>query len=161
MCYQSSRMFGLSMEQKSFNFKMMQSLLPTRERLARIGKINSSDCLHCPLPTTHLLSCQLSTEVATPLLACLRSFHPNVSSEDITIFNIETPEPMLLPIAWLISTCLAYIWEERNKGKPALLSGLKAVLLSKINLLRDTKWRHYNLHNCAILVEELINLYFS
>ena len=109
----------------------------------------------------HLLSCQLSNQVAMPLMACLRVMQPNVSNEDITIFNITTPEPMLLPITWLISTCLTFIWEERTKGRPALLEGLKTELLSKINLLRDTKWRHYDLHNCAVLLEELINLHFN
>ena len=42
--YHLSRIFGLSPEQKSFLFKMLQSLLPNRERLHRIGKIQSSDC---------------------------------------------------------------------------------------------------------------------
>ena len=40
--YSLARKFGLSPDQKSFNFKLIQSLLPTRDRLARIGKINTS-----------------------------------------------------------------------------------------------------------------------
>ena len=43
---------------------MMQSILPTRDRLARIGKAQSSNCQYCdhiPYSTTHLLSCNYST----------------------------------------------------------------------------------------------------
>ena len=37
--YRLSRLFGLAPEQKSFIFKMLQSILPTRDRLARMGKV--------------------------------------------------------------------------------------------------------------------------
>ena len=46
-CYRLARIFGLSPDQKSFNFKMMQSLLPTSDWLARMGKVQSSNCVHC------------------------------------------------------------------------------------------------------------------
>ena len=37
--YHLSRKYGLSPDQKSFVFKMIQDILPTRERLARLGKV--------------------------------------------------------------------------------------------------------------------------
>ena len=163
-CYHYSRLFGLSPDQKSFNFKMMQSLLPTRERLARIGKILSNDCLYCrgvTDTTAHLLTCHLSSQVSFPLLNCLRSIQPDITPEDITICNFRTSEALELPVAWLTSMCLTYIWEERVLMRQAELTMCKARLLSNMNLLRDTKWKHYTLHNCAVLVEELINLHFS
>ena len=45
--YRLARVFGLSPDQKSFIFKMMQSIQPTRDRLARIGKVQSSNCQYC------------------------------------------------------------------------------------------------------------------
>ena len=163
-CYHFSRMFGLSPDQKSFNFKMMQSLLPTRERLARVGKIISSDCLSCAgvMDTTaHLLTCPLGSEVTVPLLNCLRDIQPDITPQDIIIFKFRTSEALELPVAWLTSMCLAYIWEERVMDRQAKLTTMKANLISSMNLLRDTKWKYYSLHNCAVLVEELINLHFS
>ena len=63
--YRLSRKFGLAPEQKSFIFKMMQSLLPTRDRLARMGKIQSRNCQHFDEvtdSTVHLLTCSHSSE---------------------------------------------------------------------------------------------------
>ena len=161
--YRLSRIFGLTPDQKSFNFKMIQSLLPTRDRLARIGKIGSSNCLYCPeLPdsTTHLLACTLSSEVSTPLVNCLSSYSPNITHEDIVLLNIQTTESLELPLAWLVSTCVSFIWEQRVQGKQARLETCRAELLAKMMLLRDTKWRHYTLHNSAVLLEDMINLHF-
>ena len=158
-----SRTFGLSPEQKTFNFKMMQSLLPTRERLSRIGKIQSSECLYCPGVTdtaAHLLTCTLSDQVSIPLLNCIRSYQPDVTTEDITILRVTTSESLELPISWLISTCLSFIWEERVRGKQAKLDMCKADMISKLHLLKDTKWKYYTLHNSALLLEDMINLHF-
>ena len=141
----------------------MQSLLPTRDRLARIGKVQSSSCIYCPGvvdSTAHLLTCSLSSEVSNPLLQCLSSYFPTVSPLDITVLNISTTESLELPVVWLISTCLGYIWEERVLGKKAKLSNFRADMVARLRLLKDTKWKNYTLHNSAVLLEDMINLHF-
>ena len=113
--YSLSRTFGLSTDQKSFLFKLLQSLHPTRERLFRLRKVNSSDCIHCQgieYTTEHLLTCSKSTEVSSPLLACIRNYFPDISNQDIVILNIPTQESLDLPISWLLASCLSYIWKE-------------------------------------------------
>ena len=65
-----------------------------------------------------------------------------------------------ITVAWLLATCLSYIWDQRVAGKMARLDTCRAELLAKLMLLRDTKWRHYSLHNSALLLEEEINLHF-
>ena len=84
-------------------------------------------------------------------------------------FNVQKdkmPDPMCitesldLPMSWLISSCLIYIWDKRLQGKQAMLDECMTDLMSKMNLLRDTRWKHYTLHNAAVLVEEMINLHF-
>ena len=58
--YLLARNFGLAPEQKFSWFKMVQSLLPNKERLARIGKVPSPACNLCQAQednTLHLLSC--------------------------------------------------------------------------------------------------------
>ena len=163
LAYRLSRIFGLSPEQKSFIFKLMQSILPTRDRLARIGKIMSSSCLHCEGmtdSTDHILACTLSAEVANPLWNCISSYFPTVTPVDLVHFNFPVSESLELPIAWLVSTCMGYIWDQRVQGKQARLEPCRAELLAKVRLLRDTKWRHYTLHNSAVLLEYMINLQF-
>ena len=48
--YALARKFGLAPDQKSFLFKLLQSLLPTRERLPRLGKAQTDACLFCDEP---------------------------------------------------------------------------------------------------------------
>jgi hypothetical protein len=149
-CYYSSRIFGRSPDQKSFNFKMMQSLLPTRERLARVGKIISSDCLYCAGvtdTTAHLLKCPLGSQVSVPLFNCLKDIQPDITPEDITICKFRRSEALELPVVWLTYMCLTYIWEERILGRQAKLTTCKANLMNNMNLLTDTKWKHYSLQN--------------
>ena len=162
--YSLSRVFGLAPEQKSFIFKMMQSLLPTRDRLARMRKVQSSSCIHCDGvtdSTEHLLTCTNSTEVSSRLLNCLSSYFPNITPKNIVILDIPVSESLELPIIWLVSSCMSFIWEQRVMGKVARLEQCRAELFAKLMLLRDTKWRHYTLHNSAVLLEDMLNLHFS
>ena len=162
--YRLARVFGLSPDQKSFIFKMMQSILPTRDRLARIGKVQSSNCQYCdqiPDSTVHLLTCNYSTEVTTRLQNCLATYLPGITPQDITRLHLPVSESLQLSLTWLISTCLMYVWEQRIAGKAARLDVCRAELFSRLMLLRDTKWRHYTLHNCAVLLEDMLNLHFS
>jgi hypothetical protein len=55
---------------------------------------------------------------------------------------------------------MSYIWEQRGMGKKARLDQCRAEILAKLMLLRDTKWRHYMLHNSVVLLEDIINLHF-
>ena len=156
-------MFSLAPEQKSFLFKTTQNLLPTKERLHRSGKTPSPSCIFCNAPQDtleHLLTCPHSTEVTAPLLACLASQVDNLTPQDIIHLNIHTPESWELPAVWLVSTCLMFVWEERLAGRRARLDNCRAELLARIALLRSTKWKHYSLHNSALLLDESINLHF-
>ena len=161
--YRLSRKFGLEPEQKSFIFKMLQSLLPTKERLHRVGKVQSPACSFCQDQDDtldHLISCQYSSEVTQPLLLCVQSQDRNVTPRDIITLNINTTESMELPVTWLISTCLNFVWEERILGRKARLEPCRAEIIAKAALLKCTKWKHYSLHNSAVQLDELINLHF-
>ena len=142
---------------------MLQSLLPTRERLARLGKVPTPFCLYCPDQMDnmeHLLNCMNTDEVSSPLLRCLANQVDNIAPEDIVKLNINTTEGMELPLVWLMTTCLMYIWKERTTCKQAKLVNFMAELLARLSLLRQTKWRHYTLHNSAVLLDKMINLHF-
>ena len=162
--YMLSRKFGLAPEQKTFLFKMIQSLLPTRERLARIGKVQSPHCTFCSAPednTAHLLSCTQATAVTSPLLRCLTDHSEYATPENVVLLNIATSESMELPVAWLVSTCLMMVWEDRVAGKVARLSTCQAELQARLLVLKHTRWKHYTLHNSALLLEEMLNLHFE
>ena len=51
---------------------LIQLLFNTRDRLLRIGKINTSQCLYCERvldSTAHLLTCPISSQVANPVIS--------------------------------------------------------------------------------------------
>ena len=153
--YRLSRIFVIAPEQKTF--------LPTRDHLARIGKTQSSNCLHCdgvPDSTAHILTCSHSSEVSNRLLQYITSILPTTTPSDIVLLNIPVTESLELPAVWLVATCMTYIWEQRVLGKKARLDQCRAEILAKLMLLRDTKWRHYMLHNSVVLLEDIINLHF-
>ena len=80
---------GLSPQLRSFCFRLYNDILPTRERLTRLGKVAGPDCVDCGEPgtNTHLLSCPNNSAVVDPLLACLRSYVPGLSVEQIVFLN--------------------------------------------------------------------------
>ena len=162
--YRLSRLFGLSPDQKSFLFKLVQNLLPTRERLHRTRKSPIPACSFCNEPEDileHLFSCPQSTDVTNPPFSCLSSQVDILTFRDVIQMNIETTESWEHPAAWLISTCLKYVWEERQSGRRARLEMCRAELLARLALLRCTKWKNYCLHNSAVLLEAAINLHFG
>ena len=86
---------------------------------------------------------------------------PNLAIGDIVILNIPVQASLQLPLSWLISFCLEYIWKERVLGKQAVVEICRANLYSNLAVLKSTKWKHTSLHNSAVLLEDMINLHFN
>ena len=161
--YTLARKFGLAPEQKTFLFKMIQSLLPTRERLSRIGKVPSPACSFCSAPednTAHLLTCTQGSAVTSPLLICLSDHSEDATPDNVVLLNLPTSESMELPVAWVVSTCLIMVWEDRVAGRVARLATCQAELKARLLVLKHTRWKYYTLHNSALLLEEMLNLHF-
>ena len=160
--YLLARKFGLAPEQKEFLFKLLQSLLPTRERLARLGKSQTAACQFCGCPndtTSHLLVSPQGAEITQPLLRCLATLSENIEPEDIVVLNTNTSESQELPFVWMLSTCLMYLWGERLAGRVARLVNCQAEVKARHLVLKHTRWKHYTLQNSALLLEDLINLH--
>ena len=101
--YRISRLYGLSPEQKSFIFKWLQDLLPTRERLHRIGKSQHPNCLHCLDQTDNLLHtfhCSKYLHITGPVLDRIRTHVGHVDSNKLVVFDLQVPESMELPVLW-------------------------------------------------------------
>ena len=65
---------------------------------------------------------------------------------------------MELTPVWLVSNCLIMIWEERQAGRVAHLVHCPAELQAMLLLLKHTRWKHYTLHNSALLLEEMLKV---
>ena len=153
------RKFGLDPEQKDFLFKLLQSLLPTQERLARIGKKPSPACSFCDAQVdnnAHLLTCPQGAEITAPLTRFLQGHVEDVTPQ----LTLPTTDSMELPVAWLVSSCLMVVWNDRVRGKISRLTTCQAKLEARLLVLKHTRWKHYNLHNSAVLLEEILSLHF-
>ena len=45
--------------------------------------------------------------------------------------------------------------------RQARMENFKAVVQAKVELLCETHWKHYSLHNGVVLLEEMINLHYN
>ena len=85
--WQIGRTKGLGPELTSFQFKMIHCLLPTQERVARIGlnEGNPGLCLHCRLDIEtvphSLIDCPRNMQVGLALLGCVQQVLPDLSAE--------------------------------------------------------------------------------
>ena len=154
------RLFGLSPDQKSFLFKLVQNLIPTKERQHRCGKVATPSCNDPEDNLEHLFSCPQSNELTNPLFNSISCQVDGLTTKDIIEMNIRPSESWELPAAWLVATCLEFVWKARMAGKISRLERGRSELLARIALLRSTRWKNYSLHNSALLLEETINLHF-
>ena len=141
----------------------MQSLLPTQERLARIGKKPSPACSFCNAQVdnnAHLLTCPQGSEITAPLTRFLQDHVEDVTPTNIVRLNLRTTDSMELPVVWLVSHCLMMVWNDRVGRKISRLTAFQAELKAKLIILKHTRWKRYNLSNSAVLLEENLRLHF-
>ena len=83
----------------------------------------------------------------------------NIDPADLIILNFQTIEPLELPVACLISSCLMLVWKDKLAEVSPRWELVKAKLTSKLPVLKETRWNLYNLHNSAVIIDEMINLH--
>ena len=99
-----ARLSGLSSEQTSFIFKILQNILPTGSRLHRLKQRESPVCTLC--------TCGLSDDWVHTFLTCdfnnwviefSRKVVPNCSLEDIICLNLQLANPVSFHMIWSLS----------------------------------------------------------
>ena len=132
--YRLGRLYGLNPDQKSFAFKMLQNLLPNKERLFRVRKSAAPHCVYCNHlevdESNHFFSCDKYVNVMRPVLECLEKHLPNVSVFKLTTLSFNCDESMELPLTWLIITSMMLVWKARKCGKNLKLEDFKAELIA-------------------------------
>ena len=127
-----------------------------------MGNVQSSNCMYCEDTadiSAHLLKGSQSSEVTTRLMNFLTSYFPGTTPADVLRLNFDVTESVEMPTVWLVSACLAYVWEQRMLGKFARLDTCRAELFAKVMLLRDTKWRHYTIRNNAAVLQDILQIF--
>ena len=159
-CWRRARLKGIGSEASSFLWKLLHRLLPTEQRLARILPNSSEHCKLCRIPTTADLShclfqCVSTREVGGWLLSLVRHFDPSVTAAKLLRLEFESEDSSEMPLVWIISHALLYMWGVRASGKTVSLVLTRAILESKISILRETRYRNEETVISEILEQNL------
>ena len=143
--YRISRLPGLSPESKSFLFKLVHTLLPSKERLNHLNQTTSPLCW-CnsgALETyQHLFfQCEKNSEPGQALFRCTSSYDRTVSEEKLLRLEISADEPFLIATVALLASGLQLIWETRKQKKRTTLYTMRAELELSISIRRRSSLR--------------------
>ena len=149
---------GLCSDSTSFLWRMIHSLLPTRERLDRMNMpgTTSSICDLCDLEavdtTLHaLLQCPFSNPPATFLMSVFHSLLPNLQPAQVVFLDFDVATKDKLPLTFMTASVLSQIWSSRKGRKSCNLQTIRANLEASIQILR--KSRH---HQAATRIDEIL-----
>ena len=121
------RTAGLTSELSSFLFKLLHNLLPTQERVRRLGvnrEISRGLCYFCNTETENLehafFACSASSEAGLTTLGWAQSVVPGLSMEQA--LHLDTGDSHLgreeeLVLTTILGTGLKQIWDARTLKK--------------------------------------------
>ena len=150
---------GLSSADHSFLWKMLHNVLPTHERLHRLGMNNiiSPLCSQCDqavnddLPHA-LVTCPQNKEVIDWLLNQLVHVSPNICPHQLVLLSLaDLQEEHELPVTWLISQTLSYIWTQRIIQKKPTLFQTRALLEAGVSIMRKSRF-----YECSNAIKAII-----
>ena len=143
--WRRTRSRGLGSEVMSFLWKMINNILPTESRLARILPNSVEFCKFCPdqlsadLPHC-LIKCVQTKEVGSWLVSVIRQQDDTVNENKLVKLDFICEENLEFPLVWLIGQTLHHLWENRVSGKVANMVMTRTMLEHKIALLRETRF---------------------
>ena len=157
--YRLSRLRGLSPENKSFLFKIIHLLLPSKERINHITP-NTSPLCWCNSGDTesyhHLFfSCEYNRESGQALLQCIRSYDRGLTETKVLRLELETEEPFMLASVSLLATGLQFIWDNRKSKIRTPLYSMRAELEAAISIRRRSRLQ--KLRETAEIMKNMID----
>ena len=146
--WQIARTKGLGSELISFQLKILHNLLPTQERIGRLGLNDDHPglCLLCRLEVEDLVhsffDCTRNMGVGLALLGCVQQILPDLSSENAVLldFSCRLEEEQTLAVQCILITGLKYIWEARLAKKVVNKHRMRAEIEARVSILRKTRF---------------------
>ena len=119
--YRLSRIKGISPSTKSFNFKLLHTLLPSNERINHLNPNQSSLCrLNCGAVEDYqhlFFHCQSNNMAADALLRCARSYDRDLTDTKSLTFRVKVDGCFEMAVVSILSTGLELIWGRRLQKK--------------------------------------------
>ena len=157
--WSNARSKGLGSELSSFLLKLVHGLLPTQDRIARIGMADNGHgiCLLCRHSSENLLHCFFECPhnmiVGLTLLGYAQHVVPNLSPEAALLLDFQQSltQEESLAVCVMLSTGLKYIWKTRVNKKVVTSFSMRAEIEARVSILRRT--RH---EPSALIIEEIL-----
>ena len=86
------------------------------------------------------------------LLAAIRVYDPAVTPAGLLRLEFAADESTEMPIVWVTAQTLLYSWGMRLSGRVVDLMVTRTILETKINLLRETRFR-----NEHVIIKEILD----
>ena len=148
LTWRLARTKGLGSDLTSFLFKLVHCLLPTQDRVSRLGGSvaqHPGSCHHCTEdvedPVHAFFFCQHSRLAGHVLLGHVQILVPDLSPEAALRleFGQDLSNDEELATACLLAAGLKYIWEARVEKKPVTTFKMRAEIEARISILRRTR----------------------
>ena len=163
--YFLSRQKGLSPDIKSFNFKLINSLLPFKQRVSNLLPNSLPQCTLCPgrpapgpapheSPQHAYFECEWNREAGVALLSLVRVFDSTITEDKLLKLDVSTTDIYEQPCILLLSCGLELIWRNRVNKKKTSVQSLRAEIMCTVSLLRDVKARR--LRECGRMIKNHI-----
>ena len=141
--YRISRLKGLSPDNKSFLFKLIHTLLPSRERINHLSPTASPQCW-CGSGEDetyqHLFfNCPKNQVAGQALLKCVRCYDQNLTEQKSLQLDMLGDDPFLLSSIVLLSAGLELIWNRRKVQKSTALFDMRAELELAVTIRRRSR----------------------
>ena len=119
--YRLSKLQGISPSTKSFNFKLIHTLLPSNERVNHLNPNATSLCrLNCGAVEDYhhlFFQCQSNHAAADALLRCVRSYDSELTDMKSLSFRIKVDGCFEMAVVSILSSGLELIWSRRLQKK--------------------------------------------
>ena len=108
----------------------------------------SPNCRQCPTaPIADIehafFHCVSTHQVGRCLLTTLRHYAPGLTPAGVLKLDFVEQGDKEMPVVWFVAQTLLYMWGVRKSGKIVDLINTRALLESRINLLRETRHSHH------------------
>ena len=151
---------GLDPEKKSFCFKLVNSLLGYKERLAQLPPYPSPACQLCPAPqpvespSHYFFDCQYNTEAGMAILTLIRPFDPTINIHKALKCEVKCDAIHETAAVLILATGLELIAKKRKDAKKTSVAEVRAELESLCGLLHRARARR--LREAAAMVRNQI-----
>ena len=141
--YRLSRLHGLSPVSKSFLFKLIHQLIPSRERVSRLIPANSALCwcgtgevetyMHC------FYTCAKNSDAASAMLRCAQTYDQDLTESKSLLLQVKADEVFTLATITILTTGLELIWANRQQKKATTLFMMRAELECAVSIRRRSR----------------------